>query len=410
MKKVPATLRRGVTLPEMLVAVAVTVGMMTAVGLVFEASTEVSGRSLALNEVMMHLRTVTQQLEDDFAGLMPDMPMVIVVEEDPCDGTRMDRIVFFTTGDFQTLDGQYSGNMARVFYGQSADKLKLRTNPKYPDEPLGRVLTRRYKIMNVNGPLPVDKDTWDKSEPTNKPVGGDPGFMPPNRDIGNYWEDFEAEEYQYLELENSTASYWKSKTAMDFQVDHLVVLDNPSPDPADRDTVSMLLRPNTTEVRKASEDAKIGVDALQKLYMLPDVTDFRIEVLFAGADEWFPDDRSVKVLQDKLDVFSAGEYLTVAFYYPDPPDHYRFGMDWNLADAPVWCLGWAWQSALDIPILLFHTDMEIGELWAGEAGFPGELDPWPRALRFSFKLYDRDRRHFPQGKRFEYIVKLPGRE
>jgi len=39
----------------------------------------------------------------------------------------------------------------------------------------------------------------------------------------------------------------------------------------------------------------------------------------------------------------------------------------------------------------------------------GISHPWPEALKFTFTLYDKGRRYFPEGVTFEYIVKLPPR-
>ena len=145
--------------------------------------------------------------------------------------------------------------------------------------------------------------------------------------------------------------------------------------------------------------------------MVPDVTDFRIEVLFAGANGGFPDERSIEVLGPQIDaaaqIVSFGD---IVFHHPYPPRRYRFGMYWNVADAYAGPVYWSWDLVGQDPFFVFHSDVGMAERWAGVGGLPVDLDPWPRALRFSFKLYDRDRRYFPEGKRFEYIVKLPGRE
>ena len=74
---------RGVTLVEMLVAVAITVGMMIITGVVFKSSTDASGKAMASNDVMNQLRALTDQLERDLSGLRSDMPFAIVFQQDP---------------------------------------------------------------------------------------------------------------------------------------------------------------------------------------------------------------------------------------------------------------------------------------------------------------------------------------
>ena len=411
MKNKIRTYRRGVTLVEMLVAMAVTVGVLLAAGTVFEASTKSSGKALALNEVMVQLRTITRQLDRDFAGLMPDMPMVIVAEDDPCDPCsleRVDRIVFFGRGDFQTLDGEYSGNVAQIFYGQSADVKRPANSDKYPEGPWRRVLTRRQKIMHLNGPLPVDDDTWDGGIGGDEKLFGQMGQL----DGTNGWKDSTAEEYQYLELENSTTSYWRSKDVVAFHRDNVRVL------PGDTgEEVSMLLRPDIGAVREAAKasPAAIGADGMQKLYVLPDVTDFRIELLFAGVNGWFPNERSIELLTDKIFNMFTPSDLWVLFHHREEPWRSQFEMYWNLAGAPREPGAWSYVGQTERQFGA-HSDREMAEVWGREVAdpapwpFPADLDPWPRALRFSFRLYDRDRRHFPEGKRFEYVVKLPRKE
>ena len=36
-------------------------------------------------------------------------------------------------------------------------------------------------------------------------------------------------------------------------------------------------------------------------------------------------------------------------------------------------------------------------------------DSWPRAVRFTFTLHDRNRQYYPEGKTFSFVVKIPRR-
>ena len=60
------------------------------------------------------------------------------------------------------------------------------------------------------------------------------------------------------------------------------------------------------------------------------------------------------------------------------------------------------------PFLLTANGITIN--WYSDTAlalFTGIPDPWPSAIKFTFTLYDKDRRHFPEGKTFTYIMKMP---
>jgi len=348
---------RGVTLVEMLVAVSITVMMLMVTGIVFKSSGEASGKAAALNEMMRQVRAITSQLESDLGGLRPDMPMAIMFEAhsvnngpdktlgDPDDSKRLvryDRIAFFANGDFQTMDGLGSGNMARIFYGQAWD---LPRQPADTIDPQRKILTRRRKIMTA------DNVNW-------------PSVLP--------WPVYSPEEaarYDYFDMECASVSFWKNELYANFYVSYF---------DENQVVVSFVRRPNIAAVADI-----IGGDAVQKLYMLPDVTDFRIQLWFDETanprydGRWFPDDYNMPHL-------AFGQ---------------NFAFFWNVSNAPTsaplinnfrW---WSKESLENLSIVPFLP-------W---------LNAWPSAIKFTFTLYDKDRRHFPEGKTFTYVVNLPKR-
>lgn len=352
---------RGVTLVEMLVAVSITVMMLMVTGIVFKSSSEASGKAAALNEMMRQVRAITSQLESDLAGLRSDMPMAIMFEThqnvpsdprpdlgDPDDSKRLvryDRIAFFANGDFQTMDGNYSGNMARIFYGQAWD---LPKQPADTIDPPRKILTRRHKIMTA-------VHHWQLS-----PV---PSAWPQNSITL-------ATQYDYLDMECVSVAFWKNELVGRFLSSYF------NHDLSS--TVSFVRRPNIAAVENAMVAGTIGGDAVQKLYMLPDVTDFRIQLWFDETNtpydgRWFPDD---------YDMLSFGSSPSFAF-------------SWNV------------RNALSFSQLIYNF-----RWWSEESLknlVPPWLNAWPSAIKFTFTLYDKDRRHFPEGKTFTYVVNLPKR-
>jgi hypothetical protein len=145
--------------------------------------------------------------------------------------------------------------------------------------------------------------------------------------------------------------------------------------------VSFVRRPNIAAVADI-----VGGDAVQKLYMLPDVTDFRIQVggLFSSEWRWFPEPANM------VDPVS-GALVNQAFY-------------WNAPAPPLTLV------PPDKPFPLTANGITI--YWYSDTALAyiiGIPDPWPQAIKFTFTLYDKDRRHFPEGKTFTYIVNLPKR-
>ena len=362
MSKVNRTNRRGVTLAEMLVAVGITIMMLLATSVVFTSSGKASGKATAYSDIMQQARALCRQLEQDFGHLRPDMPLAILFETaNPLDPTsvRMDRIVFFANGDFQTLDGGYSGNLARIFYGQARDLLPTPAQIDNPSAPYRRILTRRQKILS---PLPV-------------------GNPPVNSDTWPIWNGLTLpEEYDYIPVENSTESYWKSENATNWTAYHFRTWDGttpPSPPITTEWKCSMVRRPDVAAIQAAIDMGTLGQDALQKLYVLPDVSEFKIDVWYAAENRW------------------AISPVNNAYY-------------WNIADPSI-----GNPEQIDFPFTLnylgnpsaygWFSEDDLFNLWTIPRGVP-------KALRFTFTIHDKDRRHFPEGKTFTYIVELPKRE
>ncbi|MCK5271273.1 MAG: hypothetical protein KAJ52_01805, partial [Sedimentisphaerales bacterium] len=341
-------LRPGVTLVEMMVAVGITILMMMATSVVFKSAGAAAGKANSSSEIMQQARALCRQLENDFRGLRPDMPMAVIFEEEGYDtdgdGTndtffRKDRIVFFANGDFQTTGGD-SGNLARIFYGQARDDFNTPQHLDNPNAPWRRVLARRYKILTPSTWLPVNSGTFAN------------------------WMTVvnSAEEYDDILLESSNESYWKTEDPLNFANYHFRTSDGV----AEWD-FSMVRRPDILKIQD-----NLTPDALQQLYMLPDVSDFRIDMWYEGNTAW-------GVTQPPMSSY------------------------WNMEDMPK-------TGGLPFSATLIDSFM-----WFSEDDFrafpnvPNNIDLWPKALRFTFTLYDRDRRYFPDGKAFTYIVKLPKR-
>lgn len=383
---------RGVTLPELMVAVAITVGMLLLTGMVFKSATDASGQAMAYREILQQARAMMLQLDQDFRGLRPDLPMAIVFEgydernypglgdpypdEDENKVIRCDRIVFFANGDYQiqdhsTLIQTISANVARIFYGQSSDLIEMPESGS-PDR---RILFRRCKLLTT-GASPFLSFTT-----TNDAIIND-----------------------YYPVEPFTLSYWKN---LDFDNYSLSSGTYPGLFHENED-LSLIRRPVYQDIQDEIYNGRIEADALQAMYLLPDVTDFRIDVWFSNSamQAWFPNDyylyqfNSLLKPQGRPEISEGIAGDNFAFYWnvagaTDSP---------SLAQRNIGNSGIDWRSDAELQ-LVADAMAKIPP----SSGGPYTFNVWPSALKFTFTLYDKGRRYFPEGVTFEYIVKLPPR-
>ena len=161
-------MRKAFTLIELVVSLAILAVVLSFAGVIFKVSIGSHRLALANAEIMQKLRTIAEQLDADFRGLRKDADILVIwsaarnlnyVDPDPSNPNpnhpaafeRFDRIMFFTTGDFQTYAGNpvVRGNIARVCYtlarGPSADP----ADPNWPREqkPPKRILARTQHIL-----------------------------------------------------------------------------------------------------------------------------------------------------------------------------------------------------------------------------------------------------------------------
>ena len=170
----------GFTLIELTVSVGLLVVVLLIASLIFRVSIESHRIATANAEIMQKLRAITQQLNADFAGLRKDGEIAVAwvarkvnttypagdpradLDIDDPDGyVRMDRIMFFTAGDFQSYktNPQVRGNLARVCYQLA--RVPDPTAPADPDrfvKPAGqkrdkRMLARTQHILTDEGGL-----------------------------------------------------------------------------------------------------------------------------------------------------------------------------------------------------------------------------------------------------------------
>jgi len=132
--------KKAFTLIEMVTAIAVLVIIISFASVIFKASIDSYRTANANTEIMQKLRAITGQLNKDFEGFCKDGYLYIRNEPKPSrdiypnssqqEQVRMDRIYFFTTGDFQSWSNpNVKSNIARVFWGHDSDSLDETSPP-----------------------------------------------------------------------------------------------------------------------------------------------------------------------------------------------------------------------------------------------------------------------------------------
>ena len=186
-------MKKGFTLIELVVAVALLSMVLSFAGVIFNVSIDSHRTAKANAEIMRNLRAITDQLNTDFAGIRTDAPLLIWFEKDGGnDPNRYDQIMFFANGDFQSVqtyegnsigagpdpegDLVVCGNVARVYYGQAKDDRSL--------------LARRQHILTADTRV----ENW------------------PDVDMSN----FDYDENEELEHDRLSLAEWKTVDAGDY--------------------------------------------------------------------------------------------------------------------------------------------------------------------------------------------------
>lgn len=169
-------MKKGFTLIELVVAIAILAMVSGFAGVIFNVSVGSHRTALANTEIMQKLRAITDQLDRDFEGFRKDGEIFVAWSaisladpfydydyDDDYDGdghVRFDRIMFFAAGDFQSYGtgAPVRGNVARICYMLAKEP---GTNMKaYQQQPQMRVLARTQHILTADAPSAfVDPNT-----------------------------------------------------------------------------------------------------------------------------------------------------------------------------------------------------------------------------------------------------------
>lgn len=171
-------MRKAFTLMELVVSLAILAVVLSFAGVIFRVSIDSQRLAMANAEIMQKLRVITDQLDADFRSLRKEGEIFIVwaadhkrqtdyPQIDPNDKRslafdRFDRIMFFTTGDFQTYGpNPQRGNVARICYTLARGPSTSPAGPNVPQmqKPNKRILARTQHILLPPASLDDQLDT-----------------------------------------------------------------------------------------------------------------------------------------------------------------------------------------------------------------------------------------------------------
>jgi type II secretory pathway pseudopilin PulG len=168
--------KKGFTITELIVAVGLLAAVIAASGIVFHYSIDAQRIALATTEIMRTLRSITDQLDADFAGIRngSEAPLIIEFHKGPGPSDpNADSIVFFAVGDFQDSDGAVRGNVARIYYGQAE-----KPDPNSNDPAIRRIkiLARKQVILAPAEPNDSNEYEYESSSLIQQVID----YRPPN--------------------------------------------------------------------------------------------------------------------------------------------------------------------------------------------------------------------------------------
>jgi type II secretory pathway pseudopilin PulG len=317
------------TLIELIVAVTLLVLAITFSSMIFKVSIGTRRTAAANDEIMQKVRAITDQLTRDFTGLRKDAPLLIQFEQlNPTSPQfRFDQIMFFATGDFQSIqlyDGSpkmpassgdpVRGNAARIYYGHG-DFLGI-----FDSYQNTGYFTRRQHILTAD----ADIYDWPKSGLVDF-NSVDPVFL-------FYPSD------DFLEHDRMSLAQWKVVDQAQYDLQVIPVCFN-----------------NRTKIDLTNPQGL----TLHNL-MCENVTSFAIQWAYwddaTGQYLWFPDDLP----------YGTGTYL----HYNAMNAGFPFGVRFNItSDSPVV----PWFNIAGVKL---------------QTGLPVADNFYPDALRFTFTLRD----------------------
>ena len=386
MKNKQRQLKNAFTITELLVAIGLLAALLAGSGIIFQKAVQAERIAKATSQITRKLQVITEQIDRDFSALRKDGEIVIVwVPGIDIDGDelvdvyeRLDRIMFYTTGDFTTYHAQdtttpdvskyITGNLARVCYTFARNAAN--ENPKL-QSPSDRILLRTQHIYTSDSELAQWPELpFSSTEPQE--------------------QNFQIDYFKY-EYDNRTMAQWNA-------IEYGETTPAPPTLPAPGGKSRMLSIITGTRIRKTTRDPSdmgtvVDTETPSGVHLIfcEGVGQFSIQGWSDTARRWVP----------MLDPDDDGDYTNDTDFY----------LNGNLINTD------------SIPGVQYPYREFIGSASMGAAalGVTSELAGYPnaavneanfnnipglgRALKFTFTLYD-SRGIFKDGKTFSHIVYL----
>jgi len=370
--------KKGFTLIELVVAIALLAIVITTAGLIFKSGIQahrIARANAEINaEIMQKFRAITEQLHSDFSGLRKDGEIFMAwVSSDQGDGkyTRYDRVMFYANGDFTSYneyvgdvyDGVISGNVARISYmlanAQLADGITVVQAGQL--DPRERVLSRVQHILTSDSAISDGLDADPDADPF-------PIINPFNRDDFRYRWDL-------VEYDNTTDLQSWMNIPLNEKADIL------------SEITGIKIGSSTINDGGTVVDANDPSLSVQNI-LCKGVGQFRIQGWNDNQKRWIPEE----------DPDGDGDWTDDSDFFEDsdPSDPNQVPGIWY-PYRPNSGIGFIYMNSIKDA-----NDYPLGKL---TQQYFNEIPGLGRALKFTFTLYD-SKGIIAGGREFTYIVYL----
>ena len=355
------------TIVELLVAMTLIVILVALSSVVFAAAVRAHRTADSTIEISRRAEVIAQQLRSDVRGLRKDAPLAIRFERDVTTGVHYDQILFFANGNFQTINRDPNektvwGNLSRIYYGHAWEvDYSTRTflkgyRPNLGSLPFSDLLSRRAHVLTSDLELTPFPDPEDFENtflvPSENNLPSKNNRLEYDRLALTHWHNL------MRNTQNATALLLRNF----FNERDMVVTGRPMIDMTQAQTLHLLLSENISEFKV--QWAYKSQDLLNPETGLP-----LPENEFAGVRWWPSEDPAGNgSVLSNFQSMGANEF---GVYYQLPGGTAM--MDWFSA-----------------------AGCKTG-------GFFFRPDFFPRALKFTFTVYD-EKGLFPEGRTFTQIV------
>ena len=359
-----AKIDKAFTIFELLVAMTLVVILVALSSVVFSAAVRAHRTADSTIEISRRAEVIAEQLLSDVRGLRKDAPLAIWFERDATTGRHYDQILFFANGNFQTIH-QYEGktvwgNLSRIYYGHAwevndtAGTFLKGYRPNVGALPASELLSRRAHVLTSDMELT------------------------PFPDPENFVDTFIPSANNRLEYDRLALTHWHNLMRNTQNATALLL----------RNFFNFFNQPDATTTGRPMIDKTFP----QSLHLLlsEHISEFKVQWAYKSQD----------LLNPETGLPLPENAFAGVRWWPseDPAGNGSVSSDFQSMGANEFGFGVYFQLPGGTAIMDWFN-----AAGCKTGGFNFRQDFFPRALKFTFTVYD-EKGLFPDGRTFTQIV------